>query len=258
MSSAAEWQARILDALARETMAIPGPAGETPLSNLANQLIAIRTSGVDTAPLFRGLSNTIHSLGEADPERWTNLCHLMQLLEVRDASVSSALYEEFTKGIPRNVRSRAVIVVTLAEIGRRWTPAELNKERDVREHYAIEWIDAWVKSGLIDDVKTEIGNLLTADAVTVTDLIRRMPAWYQRLGGKLLEILPQWLNVIPAAKQDLLKRWLHNRGLQLRWKPPLIGADAVELVKEATAQKAKPLNGQVHSQPPTNYGPEHN
>jgi len=169
-----------------------------------------------------------------------------------------------------------VILVTLAEIGRRWTPAELNKEREVCQHCTIEWVDAWVKSGLIDQVTSEIGNLLTAHTITARDLMLRMPAWYQRLGEKLLEILPQWLNVIPAAEQQLLKGWLHNRGLQVvdrsamgafqsirkhktkRWEPPLIDPDAVHFVREATAQTAKPLNGLARSQPPTNDGPENN
>lgn len=264
MNSAAEWKAKVLDILAREPTAIPGRAGETPLSKLANQVVAIKTSGGNLAPLGKGVSNVIRSLGEADPERWSNLCHFAQLAGLHEANVLSALYEEFTKGIPQEIRSRAVILVTLAEMGRRWTPAELRKEQGVREQFASEWVDAWVKSGLFDQAKDEIGNLLTTHAVTARDLLRRMPAWYQRLGEKLLEILPKWLDLIRKEERPILEGWLHNRGLQLvprsamvapqsiratgirRWKP-LIERDGVEFVKNATAQKAKRLNGQANS-----------
>lgn len=264
MSSAAEWKVKVLDTLAREPTAIPGRAGETPLSNLANQVVAIKASGGNLAPLGKGLSNVIRSLGEADPERWSNLCHLVQLAGLHEANVSSSLYDEFTKGIPQEVRSRAVILVTLAEMGRRWTPVELRKEQGVREQFASEWVDAWVKSGLFDQAKDEIENLLITHAVTARDLLRRMPAWYQRLGEKLLEILPKWLGLIQKEERPILEGWLHNRGLQFvhssatvvlqsiratgirRWKP-LIERDDVEFVRNAAAQKAKRLNGQTNS-----------
>jgi hypothetical protein len=263
MNSAADWKAKILEVLARESTVVPGRAGETPLSKLANEFRAVMVSGSDLASLSKGLSDVIHSIGEADTEQWANLCHLIQLAELRIPAVSGALYEDFTKGIPKTAQSRSLVLVTLAEMGRRWTPSELRREVAIREKCGPEWIDAWVKSGLFDEVKDEIGELLTNHSLKTRDLVLRMPAWYQRLGSKVLEAIPRWLKVIPKTERVSLETWLNNRELQVAhpvqagtprglWTGTtardraILEPESVEFVKSAAAQRARRLNGQAN------------
>jgi hypothetical protein len=214
VSSFEQWTASIKAALVNEQTAVPGPAGETPLGDLILQIRAVDPASAEMEAVQRALEKVVVDSSKSDAEWWMNLANLLTLSGIPTRGLGLTLDRLLSSGDPPDPKARARVFVAASNLGRRFTLRRLEADADIREHFPLQWTDVAVVGGELPAATACISNAVRRGAISASDLILRLPAWFQCLGDRFVPFVTDWYDALSAADQNSIGDWLRRRRIQ--------------------------------------------
>jgi hypothetical protein len=209
-----QWTASITAALVNEQRAVPGPAGETPLGDLILNIRAVDPTSAEMEAVQRALDKVIVDSSKADADWWINLANLLCLSGVPSRELGLTLDRLLSSGDPPDLKARARVFVAASDLGRRFTLRRLEADVEIRKHFPLQWTDVAVAGGELSAAAACIMDGAGDGAISATDLILRLPAWFQRLGDRFVPFVASWYGALPSADRDSIADWLRRRSIQ--------------------------------------------
>ena len=214
------WRAKIVDALKQERDAIPGRAGATPLSRMADELRELSSAHGECAIAGDAIVSLINEPDEnlddlPVVEYWSGLSYLSQYLRVYDKrKLVSALRARLFG--PDSVRDDLKVHVLngLIMTSEHLDPIELTMLESVRREAPVAWLNAAVMSGLFSMARENAIELLKSDAIDTNALVFCLESWRQVWEGS--EFGSFVIDLRDAANGDEAKvklaNWMCRRG----------------------------------------------
>lgn len=219
-NSAITWQQRIAEALRREKAAVPGRAGETPISNLAAQLSRLRTleERLAVVDAIQELVVTPETTLLVDDKKgyWRDISYLTKHLPQAEKVALQAVFRE--KLFDDDMRKEGLSVYALhGFIAARGLlfPDELRSLTEVKKEAPIAWLGAAVMSSLFAFARSNAIELLNKDQIDVTAFVMGMDAWrekwdpYEDFGQLVMNFREA---VSSDSQKQVFTRWLVRRG----------------------------------------------
>jgi hypothetical protein len=234
-----EWITEIRAALKAQDRTPSGPAGETPVGRVAEAISQIDPTAPEMAAVAQALTAAISDAAGQGTAHWKALSNMLRFASIPGNLPRDSLVELLQSARVTDPDVRAVIMMTLVDLGYRFTPRDLDKEVEVKHRNPMQWMEVKVRSGYEDDGFRDIAAMLRNGELRVSELSLRLPDWHQRLGPKLVQAATQWLEALrsPEDRQALLRFFDHS-GIKL----PVGGATpAPSLHEQATVARAERL-----------------
>ncbi len=229
------WRAKILDALKEERDAIPGRAGATPLSRMADELRELSSAPGESAiagdaivSLINDPDNNLDDLTLA--EYWGGLSYLSQYLRFYDKrKLVSALRARLFG--PDSVRDDLKVHVLngLIMTSERLNPIELTRLESVRREAPVAWLNAAVMSGLFAMAREYAIELLRTDAIATNALVFCLESWRQVWEGSEFGSFVTDLRDATNSDEAKVKlaNWMRRRGFSEKGRDPEKGGIVV-------------------------------
>jgi len=214
VSSFEQWNASIKAALVSEQTAVPGPAGETPLGDLILEIRAVDPASAEMEAVQRALEKVVVDSSKSDAEWWMNLANLLTLSGIPTRGLGLTLDRLLSSGDPPDPKARARVFVAASSLGRRFTLRRLEADAEIREYFPLQWTEVAVAGGELSAATDCIINGVGRGNVSATDLILRLPAWFQCLGDRFVPFVSSWYAALSAHDRNSIGDWLRRRGIQ--------------------------------------------
>lgn len=206
-----EWVNNIRNTLIAERTAVPGKAGETPVSLLVEELERINSTSPEREAVNRAVELFFKQENRLVSEKndWLELMNIISAIELKDTGLAYKLFDALKNETFQNdleLRSRLFSLVT--ELGRRLLPVELFGEEKILHYHPMQWIDACMQSKQFKIGARHIFNCLEDNKISVKDILLRLPFWYQIYDSpkQFEEHINMWLqaNIDETDKEILI------------------------------------------------------
>ena len=213
------WREKILGALKRERSAVPGRAGETPLSDLASELAQLSVSRqpeVVEAITRLVMHPDIESMGGDDKEYWSGLSFLTKYISgVEKDALRSAFYGKiFDREMRKNRLSVYALHGFIAARGR-LSPDQLRSLTEIKEHAPVAWLGTAVMSGLFDFARESALQMLREEKLDLRLFLLGMDAWSSVWDerGNFKRLMEEFRDAVPSSEgKKKFTKWLERRG----------------------------------------------
>ena len=215
MSSLEEWANSIRTALINEPKAVPGRAGETPVGDLILQVRVLDPGSAEMESVRRVLEKIVVESATANAEWWMNLSNLLCLSGVPSRELAIAIDQLLASGNPPEAKARAHALIAATDLGRRFTLPRLEAETEIKARFPLQWTDVAVAGGELPAATACIVEGLKGEQIRASDLILRLPAWFQRLGNHFAPFIESWFGALSPVDQGIVSEWLRHRGVRV-------------------------------------------
>ena len=211
----AGWKEKILSAFEDEKRGIENRDGNTPVLLVAREIRRLDPVSPNKEAAVDAVLEVMNGLTE--PEDWKDVSRLVRHAELRDEHIKEALSRKFFSGTPGKAKERIAVFIALLDMGYRFTPQELRGETSIKDAYPAGWLDAWVRSGLFDQIADEIPDIVNNKDTYDSLFDFTLSSWYKVLGKEVLvKAITKWLPDLSSeeAKRDV-EEWLEDTGIKL-------------------------------------------
>src|SRR3989338_2171596 len=219
---------RIVNAMIADVDAMPGRAGETPISCLANMLSKLKDSHARKATeAITGLVNGPPSpLPVPNPEKiWRDICFLANYPKGDRSSIKEAFFARLFGPTSLDRDLRSIALMGYLESGGMLTESHLRALWFIRDETPILWLGAAVSSGFFVLAKRETLRLLKEGKVwskigdrRVEALIISLDSWKKSWPSdeNFFDIVKEFHNAAPDLEtKEKLRKWADNRKVSL-------------------------------------------
>jgi hypothetical protein len=213
------WREKILDALAREQSAVPGRAGETPLSDLAaefSQLSVSRQPEVVAAITGLVIQPDIESMGGDGKEYWSGLSFLTKYLSnVEKEALRSAFQTKLFDHEMRKSRLSVYALHGFIAARGRLSPDQWRSLVEIQQYAPVAWLGAAAMSGMFDFARQTALQMLKDDKLDLRSFLLGMDAWSKVWDerGNFKRLMEQFRDAVPSSKgKEKFTKWLERRG----------------------------------------------
>lgn len=215
------WKEVIVNALDQENNAMPGRAGETPISDLASELSQMsktvaRHAAVEALrELVVNPDTVLVNQNERDYWRWISF--LTRHLPGEEKESLQPAFRD--KLFNKEARERGLSVFALHGFigtGGHLEQADLEHLTEIKERAPVAWLGAAIASGLHEFAHKNAIELLSERKVNLTTFLMVLDAWRESWGswGDFVEILPQLYAAVPDHEgKEKFTWWLERRGI---------------------------------------------
>lgn len=215
------WKDVIVNALDQENNAMPGRAGETPLSDLAGEFSQI-LEPMARHPAIEALRELVVNpdivlINQDERGYWSGISFLTRHLPGKEKESLQPAFR--SKLFNKEARERGLSVFALHGFigtGGRLEQADLERLTEIKERAPVAWLGAAVASGLHEFAHKNAIELLSERKVNLTTFLMGLDAWRESWGshGDFVEILPQLYAAVPDHEEkEKFTRWLERRGI---------------------------------------------
>lgn len=216
-TDASSWLARIQEALVNQAEAEPGPAGETPVGRLIEEIIKALPDGRKAAAITTALAGVLTQANNRPPDYWIWLSILLSNVEPPDKQeILSALKARLDS--LRDLddpHARAWLLVSFAKMNGVLTSADLEREDAAKRGSPWLWADAAVMEGHLQLAAEHVKQLLR-NRIDATALKRRLSSWSRQWASQGLDfkaVLQEWLDAAPNDAKRGLRIAARHKGL---------------------------------------------
>jgi hypothetical protein len=213
------WRVKILDALERERNAVPGRAGETPLSDLASelsQLLVAQQPEVVEAIAGLVMHPDIESMGGDEKEYWSGLSFLTKYIHGADTETLRSVFQE--KLFDPSMKEKRLSVYALhgfITARGRLLPDQLRSLVEIQQHAPVAWLGAATMSGLFDFARENALQMLKDNQIDLGSFLLGMDAWY-KVWDKCVnfkQLMEEFRSAVPNHEGKIkFTKWLERRG----------------------------------------------
>jgi hypothetical protein len=183
------------------------------------QIRAVDPASAEMESVQRALEKVVVDSSKSDAEWWVNLANLLSLSGVPSRELGLALDRLLSSGDPPDPRARARVFLAASNLGRRFTLRRLEADAEIREHFPLQWTDVAVAGGELSAATACIINGVRRGGISASDLILRLPGWFQCLGDRFVPFVTSWYDALSAADQNSIGDWLRRRRIQFNPHP---------------------------------------
>jgi len=222
MATVDEWRKAILEAIDAEPQSMPGRAGETPVSNLAQRLSDKAISNEDYIAACAALGELVgnphvRADSQGANEYWRTVSYLVRYLpDIQQRQLAPAF---LAKLFDREMRARGLSVYALhgyLSAAGTLTPEQIEELIEIKRDAPIAWISAGVMSSLWGWTKQQTLRLLTESRIDLNRFLAGLDVWRGRWDRDqdFPSVVREFRNAVPAyPDKKKFDRWLDNRGL---------------------------------------------
>ena len=171
---------RIINTIIEDEDAIPGRAGETPISNLSNMLSKLKN--IEARKAIKAIADLVNAppspLPTTNPEEfWQNICFRAKYPKGEKSSIKEAFFARLfgSRMLDRDLRS--IALMGYLECGGTLSESQLTELRFIRDKIPVLWLGAAVSSNLFILAKREALRLLREGKIWSRNNERRVEAF---------------------------------------------------------------------------------
>jgi len=271
MPNIREWRERIISVLASEKETVPGRAGETPLSNLADEFSTLGGRQDERIAVVNVVMNLVSDpsaelVAKDAGEYWRRLSFLVRYLPGLEKQELQSAF--FAKLFDEEMRASGLSVFALhgyIAAGGRMTPIQLNRLDEIKEHAPIAWLGAAAMSSLFQFAREKTLEMLRAGRIDLNAFMLGMDSWKARWDREqdFQRLMIEFQDAVQTpAEKGKFDRWLERRGFQVHMakhgtgtidpKATAFISEIMTWAKEASKTPTAWQNGQERQRTGTN------
>lgn len=226
MKTVEDYRKDILDTLKAEQAAVPGRAGETPVSNMAHDFSKLESQ--ESANAVAALENLVVNPQDTAAkipaqDYWRTLNFLLHYINHQDSKkiLQPVFHQKLFDDSFRQQQLNVYFLHGLIASGGKLRANELEDDIlwEIRDYAPLAWVGAAVMSDHLELARQNAVMLLKRGSIDIPRLLASLPHWQKVWGGIIGEeaftsVVKEFIDAIPSDEgKEKIRRWLQRRQL---------------------------------------------